>query len=224
MKHTTKVHKHIHFLIVGLLLIGTTACSKCKKEDKKSITSIDDSMIDAVSAGLTGSDQEFMVGLLTKLKEGEKVDINTANTDSEDWTPLHYAARIGYGPLMDALIEREAKINATCKPYNETPLHIATRYQHTNCVEKLLKTSDIDVNAEDKDGEPPLYQALNKRDVKMVKLLLNHPNIDVNKKIKSIGRTVLKEAEYDKNTTTDAIDKAKLEGIITALKAKGATT
>src|SRR4051812_26423584 len=167
MRHTTRIQKHIYFLIVGLLLIGTTACSKCKKEDKKSITSIDDSMINA-AASLTGSDQKFMVDLLTKLKKGEEVDINTPNTDSDDWTPLHYAALIGYGPLMDALIEREAKVNATCKPKDSTPLHIAAEYSHANCVEKLLKTPDIDVNAVKKKGKTPLYHAVVNKDVKIV--------------------------------------------------------
>jgi ankyrin repeat protein len=227
MKHTTRVHKHIYFLIVGLLLIGTTACSKCKKGDEKSITSIDDSMVDA-AACLQGSGQQFMVELLTKLKKGEEIDVNTANTDDDDGTPLHYAAYIGYGPLMDALIEREAKVNATCKSDDSTPLHIAARFRHANCVEKLLKSPDINVNAEKKDasdGNTPLYYAIFNRDVKIVQLLLAHPNIDVNKKIKSIGSsTVLKMAESEKAIATDVIEKSKLDSIITALKAKGAIT
>ena len=220
-----RIHKHIYFLIVGLLLIGTTACSKCKKEDKKAITSIDDSMVEAVSAGLQGSDQQFMVDLLTKLKKGEEVDINAPNPDSDDWTPLHYAALIGYGPLMDALIEREAKVNTACKPDDSTPLHIAADCTHANCVEKLLKSLDINVNAEEKNGKngnTPLYYAVVNTDVKIVQLLLAHPNIDVNKK-RPNGVTMLKKAENKKAKTTKAIDKSKLDSIITVLKAKGAT-
>ena len=226
MKHTTRTHKHIYFLIIGLLLIGTTACSKCKKEDKKAITSIDDSMIDAASVSLEGSEQEFMASLLTKLKKGEEADVNTANTDNDDWTPLHYAAKIGYGPLMDALIEREAKVNATCKPNDFTPLHIAVENKHTNCVEKLLKSPDTNVNAEAKngmDGITPLYITIYNKDVKTVQLLLAHPNIDVNKRM-SNGTNALKLAEDIKLSGLGAIDESKLDSIITALKAKGATT
>jgi ankyrin repeat protein len=208
------------------LAICIQACTTCKGDNKESVTSITNEMVDAAAATLRGSGQKFMIDLLQKLKASEAADVNAKNTDDNDFTPLHYAAKIGSPSIIEALIERKADPNAktSSTDLEKTPLMVAISEKKSGSVQALLKAPTIDVNAGDKNGKTALRYIVKHCFSACIQLLLDAKGIEVNKK-SNANKTPLKRAEKKKKKVTlPSADKTKLEHIITALKSKGATT
>ena len=67
----------------------------------------------------------------------EEIDLN--GTDVEGWTPLHYAAKMGYLKVIELLCKKEAIIDATTND-GETCLHLASEYGHSKVVDFLADT------------------------------------------------------------------------------------
>lgn len=126
--------------------------------------------------------------LLKFAKEGElnKVklalqsgaDVNTK--DSEDITPILWAAAKGHTEVVKLLLSTQGiEINTSDKD-GMTPLYGAARAGYPNIVRLLLAVPGIDVNAVDKHGASSLYWAAREGHADIVKQLLAVPGIKVN--------------------------------------------
>jgi ankyrin repeat protein len=73
---------------------------------------------------------------------------------------LHFAARAGFGRVVDALLGRGAKINANDE-YGRTPLHAAI-IEGNVTISRALIARGADINAKDCDGRTPLHMAIEK--------------------------------------------------------------
>lgn len=84
-----------------------------------------------------------------------KNDINQG--DDHGFSPLHWACLAGRTNLVDMLLTRGARINAT-NMGDDTALHLASSHGHLDCVNLLLKNK-ADVNALNEHGNTPLHYA-----------------------------------------------------------------
>lgn len=78
--------------------------------------------------------------------------------DSTRNTPLHWAARLGKSPALEALIHAGANVAAP-NSWLRTPLHTAARCGNLAAVQQLLDAGS-DPNARDFGGQTPLHDAL----------------------------------------------------------------
>lgn len=84
-----------------------------------------------------------------------KNDMNEG--DDHGFGPLHWACFAGSTSIVDMLLNRGARINAT-NTGEDTALHLAASHGHIDCVNLLLKNR-ADVNALNEHGNTPLHYA-----------------------------------------------------------------
>lgn len=77
--------------------------------------------------------------------------------DDHGFSPLHWASLAGRANIVDMLLNRGARINAT-NMGNDTALHLASSHGHPDCVGLLLKNK-ADVNVLNEHGNTPLHYA-----------------------------------------------------------------
>jgi Krev interaction trapped protein 1 len=93
-----------------------------------------------------------VVGVLSLISEG--YDANQPDTDS--WTPLHYAAWYGYGPVVKALIAEGKAGLTTVNENGSTALHLAASTGRPEVVHILLQNSSVNKDARDNEGRSPV--------------------------------------------------------------------
>lgn len=84
-----------------------------------------------------------------------KNDMNEG--DDHGFSPLHWACFAGRTSIVDMLLNRGARINAT-NMGDDTALHLAASHGHSDCVNLLLKNK-ADVNPLNEHGNTPLHYA-----------------------------------------------------------------
>lgn len=84
-----------------------------------------------------------------------KNDMNEG--DDHGFSPLHWACFAGRTTIVDMLLNRGARINAT-NMGDDTALHLAASHGHIECVNLLLKNK-ADVNVLNEHGNTPLHYA-----------------------------------------------------------------
>uniref|UniRef100_T1J3B5 Protein kinase domain-containing protein n=1 Tax=Strigamia maritima TaxID=126957 RepID=T1J3B5_STRMM len=77
--------------------------------------------------------------------------------DDHGFSPLHWASKEGHTNLVELLIYRGARVNAT-NMGDDTALHLATAHGHREIVHKLLKNK-ADINAINEHGNTSLHYA-----------------------------------------------------------------
>ncbi|XP_066991878.1 integrin-linked protein kinase isoform X1 [Anabrus simplex] len=77
--------------------------------------------------------------------------------DDHGFSPLHWSAKEGHIKIVDLLILRGARINATNRG-DDTPLHLAAAHGHRDIVHMLLRNK-ADVNFTNEHGNTPLHYA-----------------------------------------------------------------
>ncbi|CAG0886607.1 unnamed protein product, partial [Cyprideis torosa] len=77
--------------------------------------------------------------------------------DDHGFSPLHWGCREGQANVVDMLMQRGARINATNRG-DDTSLHLAAAHGHRDIVQMLLKQR-ADVNAVNEHGNTPLHYA-----------------------------------------------------------------
>ena len=95
--------------------------------------------------------------------------------DSDQNTPLHFAAAGKYPEILQELVESGVTDNYNIDVYNiqkRTPLHTACEKRRERCVEILLRAG-ADVNVQDSMGKTPLHFACEGLKSSTVQLLLN---------------------------------------------------
>ncbi|KAJ4429572.1 integrin-linked protein kinase [Periplaneta americana] len=77
--------------------------------------------------------------------------------DDHGFSPLHWSAKEGHLKIVDLLILRGARANATNRG-DDTPLHLAAAHGHRDIVHMLLRNK-ADVNFTNEHGNTPLHYA-----------------------------------------------------------------
>lgn len=104
---------------------------------------------------------------------------------SENYTPLHYAARRSSPDIVQYLIDLGANVNARTKRYQftigrYTPLHVAIQKPENL---RVLIAAEADINIKDASGNTPLHWAtFNIKRVESLNILLEY---GANAKIKT---------------------------------------
>ena len=78
-------------------------------------------------------------------------------TNKNGWTPLHQAAYSGESEMLKMLIEKGAKLDATCHD-GDTPVHYAAVQGELDCVNALAEAGCA-LEIKDQDGETPMNVA-----------------------------------------------------------------
>ena len=143
-------------------------------------------IFDEYEAGDIGS----AITLLTELDRGDSedslmaiIDANQGNIainakdDDNDYTALHYAAKLGYTRVVNALLDYDSiKVNEY-STRKERPLHLAARRGHAQVVRALLAHKSIEVNVRDNREITPLHRAVSSGNYDTVQALLGHTDI-----------------------------------------------
>ncbi|KAF8785600.1 Integrin-linked protein kinase like protein [Argiope bruennichi] len=77
--------------------------------------------------------------------------------DDHGFSPLHWAAKEGRANIVEMLISRGSRINAT-NMGDDTALHLASAHGHRDIVHMLLRNK-ADINAVNEHGNTPLHYA-----------------------------------------------------------------
>ncbi|MBA3954145.1 ankyrin repeat domain-containing protein [Candidatus Dependentiae bacterium] len=96
-------------------------------------------------------------------------NVNAQNT--QNYTPLHFAAAHGHTALAQLLIDNKAPINAQATQ-NFTPLHLAAQYGHT-ALAQLLIDNKAPINAQNTQNVTPLHCAAAQGHTALAQLLIN---------------------------------------------------
>ena len=161
-------------LLIGLLW---TQC-KCQKspnklpqptsptppEDPTPPKEITDAMINDAESRFP-----FLAKVLRKLQQGEAGAINGPDPNGGKGA-LHYAAELGDAAIVQALIDKEAEIEAK-DALGKTPLHAAAYGGDKETIE-LLIAKGADTKAKDKDGQTPLHEATFRGGKETIELLI----------------------------------------------------
>lgn len=92
--------------------------------------------------------------------------------ESNKWTPLHYAASLGYKASAEELIKKDSNVINTKDHERNTPLHIAADQGHKNIVELLLEKG-ANIDAINSGNKTPLQLAKEKDHQATTQLLLS---------------------------------------------------
>lgn len=77
--------------------------------------------------------------------------------DDHGFSPLHWCAKEGHTKLVEMLLHRGARVNAT-NMGDDIPLHLAAAHGHLEIVQMLIRFRS-DVNAANEHGNTPLHYA-----------------------------------------------------------------
>jgi hypothetical protein len=118
------------------------------------------------------------------------------------WTPLHFAAFAGNGPVLDLLLKKRAFVDARARNvFRNTPLAVALLTGQIEAARRLI-AAGADVNVRQAGGLAPIHEAalLGRNDI-LTLLLDSGAEIGARG---NDGRTALTEAERGKHAETAA--------------------
>ncbi|XP_013199735.2 ankyrin repeat domain-containing protein 27 [Amyelois transitella] len=137
-----------------------------------------------------------------KLENCTQFDVNLS--DSNGFTPLHFAARYGYVHLCNILIVNKANVNCINKR-GQTPLHLAA-LNNKPLVLRTLLDNGANINAMDVIGNTPLHDASEMGNIGAAKILISYkPDITLLNGFEKSALAVAKEKVH--LTIIDMIEK-----------------
>ncbi|XP_063695735.1 ankyrin repeat domain-containing protein 27-like [Culicoides brevitarsis] len=159
------------------------ACSECESKISDSIACIN-------SKGPHGLSAIFIPVIyghpkILNLLLSYSADVNCC--DSNEWTPLHYAASRGDQNSLLLLLHAGADLNAANVDKN-SPLHICCMYGYANCAKALIYFSEhmkikLALNGQNKHGDTAIHIASKWGFLEIVSTLLeNGARIDIQNK------------------------------------------
>ena len=158
-------------------------------------------------AELARGDRENSIMTLIATNQGS-IAIN-AKDDTNNYTALHYAAKLGYTRVVNTLLEYDSVNVNAASTREKRPLHLAARRGHHRVVQALLAHKSIQTNVRDDRNATPLHHAVSSGSYDTVQALLGHEDIRPTL-ITSSGYTALHWAAqlgYDRIITA-LLDKA----------------
>ncbi|CAG9999992.1 unnamed protein product [Clonostachys byssicola] len=128
-------------------------------------------------------------------------------------TPLLYAAKSGYLPMVKLLLAQPGINVSEANRDGQTPLHVcAANPKLLEATKLLLAHPDIQTTGEDRHGMSPLAYAVESGSIAMFDLIANRPEVDISPLFPN-GRNVLhivcmsEETEDSKRLAEDLIDR-----------------
>ena len=119
-------------------------------------------------------------------------DVNVCDSDDQEDTPLHNAARRGLLKVIQKLLELNADVNSR-NNHKSTPLLLASQYGYIGVVQLLLDYN-ADVDARDLDLDTPLHCAAGHNHPEIARMLLKR-GAEVNYQSKNGSTPLLRAAE-----------------------------
>ena len=131
-----------------------------------------------ISKGKSETDQFFKAtqsGDVEKVREILECGKCTVScTDSDGWTPLHWACKKGHVDVVRVLVS-EFKADMTIQTsYGDTPLTLAAKNNNDNVVHALLSDSQCLVDAKGRDDYTALHYSCGYGHVDIVRTLVKH--------------------------------------------------
>ena len=112
-------------------------------------------------------------------------------TDSGGWTPLHYAAGLGWESTVEFLLENGVEISHSHPYHGVLLIHLGSVAGHASIVRMLIKRG-ADVNYQTEDGCTPLCLACLEGHEAVVKVVIDH-GVDVNSRCQKTGSLTIPE-------------------------------
>ncbi len=144
-------------------------------KDPTLVNSTDDQGVSILICSISKTHPDISMFLV---ENGADVNFRDPVSLSKDYTPLHWAARMGYKDLTLLLLEKGADINAVSKS-GETPLHLTVSKGRIEIAEILI-SKGANLTLKDLDGLTPLDRAEkngNSDFVRILKEAMKSPNI-----------------------------------------------
>ncbi|KAK0604771.1 hypothetical protein LWI29_019246 [Acer saccharum] len=101
--------------------------------------------------------------------------IHKSKQDQQGWTPLHFAAHLGYIMILKKLliVDKSAAYKADIE--GKTALHVAAGLGRVNIMQELMSTCPSCCELVDKRGRNVIHFVLEKRNRKAIELVLENP-------------------------------------------------
>lgn len=100
--------------------------------------------------------------------------------DENKWTPVHYAAQLGYDSMMQTFYQEDPSSLTARDTKGQMPLHIAAIWNQLKIVEYYNETYKTLFEEVDVHKNTPLHLAVKRGNVRLVNYLINFTNSDVN--------------------------------------------
>ncbi|RVW29021.1 Protein accellerated cell death 6 [Vitis vinifera] len=123
-------------------------------------------VLEYLGGSVSSQTDDIMPILLDKKKDMVK------ETDIFGWTPLHYAAQLGYLQATRKLLECEKSVAYLLDKEDSSALHIAAKKGYINIMEEITKQCPCVYNLVDKNGWTILHVAAQCGESKVVKYIL----------------------------------------------------
>ncbi|KAJ1551786.1 hypothetical protein HK096_009369 [Nowakowskiella sp. JEL0078] len=153
---------------------------------------------------MTPDDAEELANVIIQKDQMSLIETFLASTSRSSY-PLHKAAELGYAPVIDALLEKNFKIDVENEEGYQ-PLHTAVQNGQEDVVSMLIDR-DADIEAKTKDGNYPIHIAIQNWSIDMVNLLLNK-EVNVNSVNEDGNEPLLEALKYivNNNKVEDQTD------------------
>ncbi|TXG74273.1 hypothetical protein EZV62_002852 [Acer yangbiense] len=117
---------------------------------------------------------DFVLDMVEKLLQaGER--IHKSKQDQHGWTPLHFAAHLGYIRILNRLLSKDNSAAYKADNKGKTALHVAAGHGRVDIMRELISKYPECCELVDERGRNVLHFALESRNKKAVKLVLENP-------------------------------------------------
>ncbi|KAK0605764.1 hypothetical protein LWI29_030502 [Acer saccharum] len=114
---------------------------------------------------------EEMVGRLLEAGKG----IHKSKQDKHGWTPLHFAAHLGYIKILNKLLSKDNSAAYKADNKGKTALHVAAGRGRVDIMREFISKCPDCCELVDERGRNVLHFALESRNKKAVKFILKNP-------------------------------------------------
>ncbi|KAK4857200.1 hypothetical protein QYF36_025598 [Acer negundo] len=123
----------------------------------------------ALHVAVIRNDEEMVTLLLAEER------IHKSKQDQQGWTPLHFAAHLGYIEILKKLLITDKSAAYKADNEGKTALHVAAGLGRVNVMQELMSTCPSCCELVDKRRWNVLHFALESTNRKAVKLILENP-------------------------------------------------
>ncbi|KAK0603951.1 hypothetical protein LWI29_010534 [Acer saccharum] len=107
------------------------------------------------------------------LEAGER--IHKSKHDQHGWTPLHFAAHLGYIAILKKLLNKDRSAAYKADSKGKTALHVAAGHGKVDIMKELISKCPDCCELVDERGRNVLHFALESKNKRAVKLVLENP-------------------------------------------------